>query len=169
MITTNDACPYCGCQIMDPFGIGKIVHNIDLCEAKKTTKEMHPTQKASCPHCGTKERYRDIYGITFDCLSYRTSVSMRQDYQSDLCRERSLRGHIQVEVNFLRDLISVENKAYKSLHDRYEEGVKQQAELIECIDKLRLLITHIYSQVGHPFIPSGLLEEIEKNLGLSIK
>ena len=35
MTTTDtprpDACPHCGCQTKDPFGMGETIHNVELC------------------------------------------------------------------------------------------------------------------------------------------
>jgi len=35
----TDACPHCGCQTKDPFGMGKTIHNIENCKRNRELAE----------------------------------------------------------------------------------------------------------------------------------
>lgn len=35
----TDACPHCGCQTKDPFGMGKTIHNVENCKRNRELSE----------------------------------------------------------------------------------------------------------------------------------
>ena len=38
--TPLDACPHCGCQTKDPFGMGKTIHNVENCKRNRQLAEL---------------------------------------------------------------------------------------------------------------------------------
>ena len=48
----SDACPHCGCQTKDPFGMGKTIHNVKKCKRNSQLAELKAEVERLCQLLG---------------------------------------------------------------------------------------------------------------------